>query len=169
MILALKALAANGDVVYMRQLKFSMGFSLVEMMVAVSIMAILASVAIPSFQSMIRNQRVKSASFELFASLMVARSEAIKRNTDVTITPVTAGSWQDGWQIAEGATVLKNQAALAGIAVSDAPATLTYRRTGRASAEASFQIDIDPADASFIRCITIDLSGLPSTKKGACS
>ena len=145
-----------------------MGFTLVEMMVVVSIMAILASVAIPSFQSMIRNQRVKSASFELFSSLMVARSEAIKRNADVTITPVSAGSWQDGWQIAAGATVLKNQAALAGIAVSDAPGTLTYRRTGRASAAASFQIDIDPADASFIRCIKIELSGLPRTVKGAC-
>lgn len=154
----------------MKQLKLSMGFTLVEMMVAVSIIAILAAVAIPSFQSLIRNERVKSASYNLFASLMVARSEAIKRNADVTITPVTAGSWQDGWKVSAVGTDIKNQGALAGIAVSGAPASLTYKRTGRLSAAAlpSFQFNIDPADSNFIRCITIELSGLPRTKKGAC-
>ena len=149
-----------------------MGFTLVEMMVTVSIIAILASIAIPSFQSLIRNERVKSASYNLFASLMVARSEAIKRNEDVAITPVTAGSWQDGWQVsAADGTDIKNQGALAGIAVSGAPASITYKRTGRLSAAVvpSFQFDIDPADSDFIRCITIELSGLPRTKKGACS
>jgi type IV fimbrial biogenesis protein FimT len=154
----------------MKQLKLSMGFSLIEMMVVISIIAILAAVAIPSFQSLIRSQRVKSSSYELFTSLMVARSEAIKRNTDVTITPVTAGSWQDGWQVSAGGTVIKDQEALKGIAVSGAPASLTYKRTGRLSAAAlpSFQLDINPADSNFIRCITIELSGLPRTKKGAC-
>ena len=171
MIRALKALVASGDLVHMKQLKLSMGFTLVEMMVVISIIAILAAIAIPSFQSLIRNERVKSASYNLFASLTVARSEAIKRNADVTIAPVTAGSWQDGWQVSAGGNVIKNQEALSGIAVSGAPASLTYKRTGRLSAAAtpSFQFDINPADSNFIRCLTIELSGLPRTKKGACS
>jgi type IV fimbrial biogenesis protein FimT len=154
----------------MKQLKLSMGFTLVEMMVVISILAILAAIAVPSYQSLIRNQRVKTASYELFTSLMVARSEAIKRNADVTVTPVTAGSWQGGWQISAGSTVIKNQEALNGISVSSAPASLTYKRTGRLSATASapFQFNVDPADSAFIRCITIELSGLPRTKKGAC-
>ena len=162
---------ASGDAVNMKQLKLSMGFSLIEMMVVISIIAIMAAVAIPSFQSLIRNQRVKSSSYEMFTSLMVARSEAIKRNTDITVAPVTAGSWQDGWQVSEGATVIKNQEALKGIAISGAPASLTYNRTGRLSATASptFQFNVDPADSAFIRCLTIELSGLPRTKKGACS
>ena len=157
----------------MKQLKLSAGFTLVEMMVVISIIAILAAVAIPSFQSLIRNQRIKNSSYEMFISLMVARSEAIKRNKDVIIAPVTAGSWQDGWTVSVvlPSAVLKNQEALKGIAVSGAPASLTYKRTGRLSATAtpSFQFDINPADSNFIRCITIELSGLPRTKKGACS
>lgn len=154
----------------MKQLKLSAGFTLVEMMVVISIIAILAAVAIPSFQSLIRSQRVKSASYNLFASLTLARSEAIKRNADVTIAPVTVGSWQDGWQVSAGGNAIKNQEALAGIAVSGAPASIIYNRTGRLSTAAtSFQFDINPTDSNFIRCLTIELSGLPRTKKGACS
>ncbi|HSI25623.1 MAG TPA: GspH/FimT family pseudopilin [Methylotenera sp.] len=155
----------------MKRLKFSVGFTLVELMVVISVVAILAGIAVPSFKEMVYNQRVKSASFELFASLMVARSEAVKRNGDVTITPVS-GSWQSGWQItAADSTVLKDHQALTNIVVSNAPTTLVYKRTGRLSSSTSpsFQFDVSPANAGFIRCISIDLSGLPRTKKGACS
>lgn len=155
----------------MKQVKLSSGFTLIEMMVVLCIITILAGVVIPSFQSMLRNQRVKSASFELFSSLVVARSEAIKRNTDVTITPATSGHWEGGWSIAAGSTVLKTQSALAGVAISGAPATLTYKRTGRITDTTSpaFQVNVDPADSTQIRCINIELSGLPRTSKGACS
>lgn len=162
---------ASGNVTKMKQLRLSVGFTLVELLVVVAIVAILAGIAMPSFQGLIRSQRVKNASFELFASLMVARSEAIKRNADVTITPLSS-SWQDGWQIiASGGSVLKNYPPLASVSVSGAPAALIYRRTGRLSTATSpsIQIDVNPTDAEYIRCITIELSGLPRTKKGACS
>jgi type IV fimbrial biogenesis protein FimT len=155
----------------MTRVKISKGFTLVEMMVVITIVGILLAVVIPGFKSILNNQRVKSASFELFTSLTLARSEAIKRNTDVTITPTTTSDWESGWSIAAGSTTLKNQAAISGVVVSGAPASVTYKRTGRISNTTSpaFQVDVSPADSTQIRCIKIELSGLPRISKGACS
>ncbi len=136
----------------------------------VAIIAILAAVATPGFKQLIDNQRIKSASFELYASLMSARSEALKRNDYVTMTAIS-GSWQNGWQITAAGTVLKNHPVLSNIAVSNGPSSIVYKKNGRLSATTSpsFQFDIDPVNANFKRCISIDLSGLPRTKKGSCT
>lgn len=149
----------------------SSGFTLVEMMITIAIIAIMASVAVPSFVGIVNSQRVTSASYDLYASLISARSEALKRNGDVTLTS-SSGGWSNGWQIiAADSTVLKNHEALKNVVVSTAPSTLTYKRTGRLSATSSpsFQLDVNPANSNYTRCISIDLSGLPRTKKGACS
>jgi len=56
------------------------GFTVIELMVTVMCAAILAAVAVPSFQSTINNGRLATASNELLASLQVARMEAIRFN-----------------------------------------------------------------------------------------
>lgn len=154
----------------MERSNYSDGFSLVELLTVVAVVAILAAVAIPSFNQIISSQRIRNASFELFATLMFARSEAVKRNGDVTITPLEGG-WHEGWQItAPGGTVIKNHQALRNVVISDAPESLVYTRTGRLSATAlpAFQFDVDPANEDYVRCISITLSGLPKTSKAAC-
>jgi len=69
----------------------SRGFTLTELMVKVTIAAILLAIGIPSFRSFILGQRVKTASFDTVYTLTLARSEAIKRNSDVVITPASGG------------------------------------------------------------------------------
>lgn len=59
------------------------GFSLIEMMIALVILAILVTLAAPSFVTTIRNIKVRSMAEGFAASLQVARAEAIRGNTTV--------------------------------------------------------------------------------------
>ena len=80
------------------------GFSMLELMIALSIIAILATVAVPSYQSMAVQSRLSTQSNELLTALHYSRSEAIKRGIQVTICKsntgnscTTGSNWQDGW------------------------------------------------------------------------
>jgi type IV fimbrial biogenesis protein FimT len=61
------------------------GFTLIELMVAVSIVAILATLAAPSFRDIVRRNRTAAISNEFTASVARSRSEAVSRNTCVTM------------------------------------------------------------------------------------
>lgn len=73
------------------------GFSLMEVMVVAVIVAIMAVLAVPSFSGMVQRQRVKNAADAVLSDLRWARSEAIKRGQDVTVT-ITPGT--TNWQYA---------------------------------------------------------------------
>ncbi len=68
------------------------GFTLVELMVAIAIFAILATMAVPSFSSFMDKYRVKRAADTLSAFLINAKSEAIKRNATVRVVFRPAGA-----------------------------------------------------------------------------
>jgi type IV fimbrial biogenesis protein FimT len=74
------------------------GFTLLELMITLAIMAILMSWAVPSFQEIIRQNRMTTESNELITALNLARSEAIKRGRTVTVT-ASGGDWGAGWTV----------------------------------------------------------------------
>ena len=74
------------------------GFTLVELMTVVAITAIMSVMAAPAFKSLVAGQRARTTSTDLYAALVLARSEAIKRDTQVTLQPA-ADTWQGGWRI----------------------------------------------------------------------
>lgn len=147
------------------------GFTLPELMIVLAVAGVLAALAVPSFQSLTQGQQAKNASFELFSSLSLARSEAIKRNANVTVAPLVAGDWGQGWTITATAGTIKSQAALKGVVITPGGAGgIIYARTGRASPAATFQIDVSPVNTGLRRCIYIGLTGMPRSVKqtGAC-
>lgn len=68
------------------------GFTLVELMVAITVLGITLAMAVPSFQGLINGNRLVTHSNEMVASLQVARSEAIRRNARVEVCASSDGS-----------------------------------------------------------------------------
>lgn len=82
-----------------------MGFTLVELMVAVALVAVLSSIAIPSFRTFMVKRTVQVAVDAMLMDLRYARSEAIKRSAAVSLCQSAngtscagaGGGWIDGW------------------------------------------------------------------------
>ena len=52
------------------------GFTLPELLIVLTVLAVLMAAGLPSFGEFVRNQRLKTASFDLFSTLVMSRSEA---------------------------------------------------------------------------------------------
>jgi type IV fimbrial biogenesis protein FimT len=143
------------------------GFTLVELMTAVMVSAILMAIATPYFRDFIQGQRAKTAAYDLVSALTYARSEAIKRNTGVTVAPATGG-WQNGWSVSAGASVLTAHDGLSGLTVAGPAGNLVYNSSGRLSATVNpFSISATNSTAT-PQCVNVDLSGLPTSLMGSC-
>lgn len=82
----------------------SRGFTLIELMITIAVMAILLSLALPSFQQTLRSNRVATTTNELLASLSLARSEAIRNTHGASLCPSADGTscgtdWNAGWLV----------------------------------------------------------------------
>lgn len=79
------------------------GFTIIELMITLVIAAILLTVGVPSYQSLVRNQRLTTQINTFVGSLQLARSEAIKRRVPGHVTAVDASDngdeWGPGWRI----------------------------------------------------------------------
>lgn len=145
------------------------GFTLPELLAVVAVMAILATVAAPSFSELIASQRAKGAASDMFGSLLRARSEAIKRNVEVTLAPSGEG-WEDGWSIAhpgDADILLEDRGAVPGATITG-PASVTYLPNGRVKGADVPEFDIEVSGAGQHRCIAVDLSGRPYQTKAEC-
>ena len=78
------------------------GFTIIELVVTLAIIAILAAIAAPSFREYLATQRLKGAITELSTDLQFARSESVQKNAAITAT-FAAG----GYTIAQGGTTVK--------------------------------------------------------------
>jgi type IV fimbrial biogenesis protein FimT len=162
------------------------GFTLVELLVVVALAAILASLAVPSFRTLMVKRTVQAAADTLATDFRFARSEAVKRSTrtvicrssDSTDCAGSAGSWSGGWivfvdlngdgTVDAGDDIVRVQQAMSGIATihSDASPggtrhTFNFEPTGWAkAADQTFNITPNGADgASFMRVACVSITG----------
>ena len=98
--------------------KANKGLTLAELVITMAVAAILFAVAIPSFTTMIQNNRITTQTNDIIAAISFARSEAVKRNSGVTFCRVasdTATSCANGdatdnwtnWIVLSGTDVIR--------------------------------------------------------------
>jgi len=168
----------------------SPGFSLIELMVALAIAAVLMRVAAPSVLSMMKTNRTTSEASTLVGDLQFARAEAVRRGLPVTLCPSSDGAtclgstvytWHSGWIVffdknGDGAITSGTDIALrvrtglrGGDTFTPSPnaSRVIFNREGFATTPtASTMFTLHSSDSLSIatRCVTLDFGGRASTQ-----
>lgn len=148
------------------------GVTLIELMVALALLGLLLLAGLPAFQTMLSNLRVRSVAESVLSGVQLARTEALKRNQNVSfnLDATTGGGWSV--QLADG-TVLQSKSATEGGAVEVALATggdeIVFNRLGqRTTPNATTPVldinitnpvvDACELDGGSVRCLRVTVS-----------
>ncbi|MDQ0608309.1 type IV fimbrial biogenesis protein FimT [Variovorax sp. W1I1] len=158
------------------------GFTLVELMVTLTVLVVLIAIAVPSFDGVRLSSRLNAYATALVAGGQLARSEAIKRNVPVTLCVSadgancgTTGQWETGWIVLAGTTVLLQQPAAAGgyqLRDGGGASVLVFQPTGVGASPAGITICRASPTASQARLVSISATGRTAVKRlsdGACA
>ena len=149
------------------------GFTLVELMVVIVVLAILASIGIPGFQGIVAENRATSAANELLATLQFARSAAIAQSRPVTVRPTADGDWDGGWVVEMGESpnlvVLRESPALRASISLDGVSELRFSSTGTLPGyppyPVIFDLEVDSGPGA-TRTICVTLGGSSKVIRG---
>lgn len=172
---------------------YNAGFTLIELMVAITLLVITMTLAIPSMRSTIQNNRIVTLTNELVASLNLARSEAVKRGVSVSVCPAAdqnfsacGNDWNSGWLVFvnpdENGTFANNASEIliraqqitgTGMGITTAPASslATYDSAGFAAAgtaNLSFALSASECTGNHVRNVAISVTGRITTTASAC-
>ncbi len=166
------------------------GFTLIELIMAIALLAIFIALAVPSFFTAIQNNRITVQSNDLLTAFHLARSEALKRNQPVVVCAsedglTCDGDWTDGWIVAEDSAtpgagaptivrVLRVWSGPPGGFEITGPDVLRFLPRGSMDAAmgvtfpATVQVRVDGCRGDQARDILIDRSGRVASERLAC-
>jgi type IV fimbrial biogenesis protein FimT len=164
------------------------GFTLVELLVTMSIVGILTSIAIPAFRYVTNTSRISGEANTFLGSIWSARGMAVEAGSPVTVCPSTnhtscnvgPSGWQNGWivfsdynkngTVEPGEPVRSIQPAFGGtdtLAPNPVLSAITFNREGFAVGLVSgntFELHDATGNARWTRCISINLAGSAITQ-----
>lgn len=79
--------------------RFSRGFTIIELMFVLVLLAVLTTLAAPSYRSFMINKELSSASSDFLIAMMQARSDALRLGQPVAVLPTNGTSWDGGWYL----------------------------------------------------------------------
>jgi type IV fimbrial biogenesis protein FimT len=160
------------------------GYSIIEIVTAVAVLALLLGFAIPSFEQFMMNFRTTSQTNDLLADFAVARYEATKLGRNVTVA-ANGGDWNTGWQVNSDLNgngtiaaeeILRQRGDLVdgfAVAASDSGGTaitqIVFGPTGAMTAPAAvaeFAICRPDNDTAKARGVRVQQTGRAESKKG---
>lgn len=151
----------------------SKGFTLVELMIAIAILAILFGIGLPAYRDLIAQQRVRTTVMDLHSALALTRSEAIKRNRTVTLTPKD-GDWSNGWSIANplaGQPAILDHSQAGGVVIAGGPASISFNASGRPPAGVAgidFSVSSTGNDDNKVRHLCVQSDGRADSQSEEC-
>ena len=168
-------------VVYSGQPHSAYGLSLPELLVSMAVLTLLFSFTIPSMKSMVSDRRVSATTSELYRSLVLARSESIKRRSVVSVCSTVDGErcdeansgWQAGWFVfsdLNGDGVRNNSEDLIWVSPSQSSEmtiqwnrgySISFNSRGQTTTAGSFVL----CDAAAIRAVVVSLTGRPRVEE----
>lgn len=164
------------------------GFTLVELLTTLTVAGIGLSIAVPGFNTVVNNGRRATGISQMLTTMHLVRSEAVTRNSQVTVCPSTTGNscaaipWHYGWigfvdlnsnrSVDNGETVLLAIDGMEHLDINSPQFNtfFAYRPNGRlmintpAQNTGSFTI-CDPRGSDHARIIEVDTSGMPRTRE----
>lgn len=169
--------AVNGNSIRARDLVLLRGFTLLELLVVISLVSILVGLAVPSLTETALSSKLAEGANRLATSATMARSEAIKRNEVIKLcisangtACTTTGSWEQGWILLSGTTtvLLYERAAPAGLKITELAGlnSLNFQATGVGSTQANFKVcRLTPSAGAQERVVDINVTGRTFVKR----